>query len=102
MGGVLAGLAYIKLGDRLTARFGEARGSRPSERFAIVPREPSRAAADSRASTGRDLLRSRKREEELLDEVDRILDKISARGIGALTDEERKVLDEVSKKRRSN
>jgi membrane associated rhomboid family serine protease len=102
MGGVLAGLAYIKLGDRLTARFGEARGSRPSERFAIVPREPSRAAADSRASTGRNLLRSRKREEELLDEVDRILDKISARGIGALTDEERKVLDEVSKKRRSN
>ena len=38
----------------------------------------------------------------MLDEVDRILDKISARGMNALTDEERRVLDEVSRKRRSN
>jgi membrane associated rhomboid family serine protease len=39
---------------------------------------------------------------ELLDEVDRILDKISASGIASLTDRERAVLDEVSRRRRSN
>jgi membrane associated rhomboid family serine protease len=102
IGGVLAGLAYIKLGDRFAGRFGEVRKSRPSERFAIVPREESRAEADSGVASGGTRGRSRKREEELLDEVDRILDKISARGMAALTDAEKKVLDEVSRKRRSN
>jgi membrane associated rhomboid family serine protease len=102
MGGILAGLAYLKLGDRVAARFGEMRKSPPSERFAIVPREQSREEADARVTSGRARARARKREENLLDQVDKILDKISARGIGALTDEERKVLDEVSKKRRSN
>lgn len=42
------------------------------------------------------------REDVVLDEVDRILDKISAEGMASLTAEERKVLDEVSRKHRSN
>lgn len=41
-------------------------------------------------------------EQKLLDDVDRILEKISARGLGSLTEEERKRLDEVSKRYRSN
>ncbi len=41
-------------------------------------------------------------EQQLLDDVDRILEKISARGLGSLTDEERKRLDEVSRRYRSN
>lgn len=41
-------------------------------------------------------------ERELLDDVDRILDKISAHGLGSLTDEERKRLDEVSRRYRTN
>ena len=41
-------------------------------------------------------------EQRLLDDVDRILEKISARGLGSLTDEERKRLDEVSRRYRSN
>lgn len=41
-------------------------------------------------------------ERELLDDVDRILDKISANGLGSLTDEERKRLDEVSRRYRTN
>ena len=32
-------------------------------------------------------------------EVDRVLDKISAKGIGSLTPEERRFLDEVSKRK---
>lgn len=41
-------------------------------------------------------------EQQLLDDVDRILEKISARGLGSLTDEERQRLDEVSRRYRSN
>jgi hypothetical protein len=41
-------------------------------------------------------------ERELLDDVDRILDKISSKGLGSLTDEERKRLDEVSRRYRTN
>lgn len=37
-----------------------------------------------------------------LDEVDRILDKISEHGLGALTDEERRLLEEASRRTRSN
>lgn len=38
----------------------------------------------------------------ILDEVDRILDKISKHGLGALTDEERRVLDQASRRNRTN
>lgn len=41
-------------------------------------------------------------EQQLLDDVDGILEKISARGLGSLTEEERKRLDEVSRRYRSN
>ncbi|HEX2209865.1 MAG TPA: rhomboid family intramembrane serine protease [Longimicrobium sp.] len=41
-------------------------------------------------------------ERELLDDVDRILDKISAHGLSSLTDEERRRLDEVSRRYRTN
>jgi membrane associated rhomboid family serine protease len=45
---------------------------------------------------------SRSAERELLDDVDRILDKISAQGMSSLTDDERRRLDEVSRRRRTN
>jgi len=38
----------------------------------------------------------------MLDEVDRVLDKISEQGIASLTSAERELLDEVSRRRRSN
>ncbi|HEY0024336.1 MAG TPA: rhomboid family intramembrane serine protease [Longimicrobium sp.] len=41
-------------------------------------------------------------ERELLDDVDRILDKISSKGLGSLTEEERRRLDEVSRRYRTN
>lgn len=41
-------------------------------------------------------------ERRLLDDVDRILEKISAGGLGSLTEEERRRLDEVSRRYRSN
>lgn len=102
LGGLLTGLAYLKFGDRLSARLGEIRSSRATELFAIVPRKEATAEEGHGSSRSKRRTRSSRGEEELLDEVDRILDKISARGMGALTEDERKVLDEVSKKRRSN
>lgn len=47
-------------------------------------------------------IRTARAERELLDDVDRILDKISAEGLGSLTPEERQRLDEVSKRYRTN
>jgi len=44
----------------------------------------------------------REEEEKILDEVDRVLDKISSQGIASLTADERKLLDEVSRRYRSN
>jgi membrane associated rhomboid family serine protease len=46
--------------------------------------------------------RSRQAERDLLEDVDRILDKISEQGIASLTEDEKKRLDEVSRSRRSN
>ena len=39
---------------------------------------------------------------QVLDEVDRVLDKISQRGLGSLTPEERRFLDEMSRRFRQS
>jgi membrane associated rhomboid family serine protease len=102
LGGLLTGLAYVKLGNRFTGGFGSSGPGGASDRFAIVPRREVREERERRSARPTVIRRSRRQEEELLDEVDRILDKISERGMGALSDEERRVLDEVSRKRRTN
>ena len=57
--------------------------------------EAASAPASAPAARARELHRS-------LDDVDRILDKISRGGMGSLTDEERQRLEEASRKFRSN
>ncbi|TVR66297.1 MAG: rhomboid family intramembrane serine protease [Gemmatimonadales bacterium] len=103
LGGLLAGLIYLrtdgKWGDGLDTLKKAAR----VERLAIVPREDKgeeRAEGSRRRTSGRS--DSKMGEKELLDEVDRILDKISDSGISSLSDDERRVLDEVSRRRRTN
>jgi hypothetical protein len=44
----------------------------------------------------------RRDEDRVLDEVDRVLDKISTQGMASLTPEERRLLDEVSRRYRQN
>ena len=58
------------------------------------------AAAPRPAATG--ARRTARAEKDLLDDVDRILDKISAQGLSSLTEDERKRLDEVSRRYRTN
>jgi membrane associated rhomboid family serine protease len=105
LGGLLAGLVYLKWGGQLGARLDRFKEvARMDERFAIVPGKDEEEEAGRRPSRRAEarMRRNARREEDLLDEVDRILDKISASGMGSLTPDERKVLDEVSRKRRSN
>jgi membrane associated rhomboid family serine protease len=102
LGGLVSGLVYLRFGSRIGAHLGDFRAATRAERFAIVPRSDVRTEEEGARSRPARPDRSRGDEEALLDEVDRILDKISATGIGSLTAAERRTLDDVSKQRRSN
>lgn len=77
-----------KKANALTAWVGKKRGAAQPTPSATITPHPSSPA--------------RRSERELLDDVDRILDKISAQGLGSLTEDERKRLDEVSRRYRTN
>lgn len=110
LGGILAAFVYLKADwrpqatisrlKRRTSGGGGGRGSRSPRPLAIVPREVQEQRTES--STGDGTSTPPSDERKLLDEVDRVLDKISAEGMGSLTSEERRLLDEVSRRRRMN
>ena len=95
LGGLLTGLVYIRADWRPGARL-ESIKRRVSRirRLAIVPRNKE---SQPRSSSWR-----ADDEGKLLDAVDRVLDKISAEGMSALTRDERKLLDEVSRRHRTH
>lgn len=102
LGGFAAGFLYLKL-DRpggLLSRFKQRKQKR---RLHVVTgeKEERRPAAPAVEPTNAQR-RSAAREEGLLDELDRVLDKISTNGIASLTAEERKLLDDVSRRYRQN
>lgn len=103
LGGLLTGLVYLRFEGGVGTRLESLKRAARVHRLAIVPREDEQAQEEGtgrrRRTRGR---KSALPEEELLDEVDRILDKISDSGIASLTEEERRILDEVSRRRRSN
>ncbi len=103
LGGLLAGLVYLRTDGKWGDGFNTLKKAARVERLAIVPRDEEsreREEGSRRRASGR--TGSKMGEKELLDEVDRILDKISDSGISSLTDDERRVLDEVSRRRRTN
>ncbi len=73
---------------------GRTRNQTRKRRLAIVPREEHPEVL----STGKRL----KEDAVLFDKVDAVLDKISAEGMSSLTADELKLLDDVSKRHRSN
>jgi membrane associated rhomboid family serine protease len=96
LGGIVAGLIYLKADWRPREKLTSLRQRMArARRLAIVPRDEEAPPAALRSggwpSTEEDVL---------LDAVDRVLDKISAEGITALTPEERSLLDEVSRRNR--
>ncbi len=104
LGGFLAALLYLKRDLRGVAGRKMARRPAGSRRFAIVPREERTRRPAGNANRGREASGGGNGpgEAELLDAVDQVLDKISAHGMASLTPEERKLLDEVSRRRRTN
>ena len=99
LGGIVTGFLYLR-SNRLPGESKRVR--RPGvriRRMAIVPGEDSNRESPSREPRTPEWSA---REDSMLDEVDRILDKISAEGMSSLTDEERETLDLVSKRHRSN
>ncbi len=92
LGGFAAGLVYLKVADWRLAR-AERHLRRASEPSVLV--HPARAARASAAPKPR-----RSERDPAQAEIDRVLDKISARGIESLTPAERRFLAEMSRKMR--
>ena len=97
LGGFAAGLLYLKTDWRASQTIQNMGKAARARRFAIVPREEREAAEGAQRRRSDD-----SGEEKTLDAVDRVLDKISAEGMSSLTEQERQLLDEVSKKHRTN
>ncbi len=117
LGGLVTGFLYLRLDGRMgklslgipTGRSGPKGGASGSggstTRVSVLTREPRPPQSRKETVPGRGV-RGRPwqdaEEEALLDEVDRVLDKISATGMSSLSAEERRLLDEVSKRHRAN
>jgi len=99
LGGIITGFLYLKSDWRPREVKRRKRGGIRVRRMAIVPQKDSRQEA---SGVEKPTPEPTAREESMLDEVDRILDKISAEGISSLTNEEKSTLDHVSRRQRSN
>jgi membrane associated rhomboid family serine protease len=96
LGGLLTGFIYLKADWRPAKKLGDMkRAATRKRRLAIVPRE------DRDEEHGRSA-KQRREDAALYDKVDAVLDKISAEGMGSLTPDELELLDEVSRKHRTN
>lgn len=94
LGGFAAGFLYIKMDGATGNPLQKMKKLVTRRKFKVVP---GAAAIKKEADKPR-----RRDEDRQLDEVDRVLDKISTQGMASLTPEERKLLDEVSKRYRQN
>jgi membrane associated rhomboid family serine protease len=107
LGGLVAGFIYLKTDWRFASGKKRVKRGITSIRLNVIPRDEGpreKAAVARRAEQEKGRTRWSRRDEDdaLLDEVDRVLDKISATGMSSLSPEELKLLDEVSRRRRSN
>jgi membrane associated rhomboid family serine protease len=94
LGGFGAAFLYLKLNDQLTSRVDRLRN--------FVSRRKVQVEQDRSARTTGPPRRRVRDEDRVLDEVDRVLDKISTSGLQSLSEEEVRLLDEVSKRYRQN
>jgi membrane associated rhomboid family serine protease len=98
LGGLLTGYIYLKADWRTGQQLERIkRGVARTRRLAIVPRDE-----EGEEHPGVGSGRVGREESRLYDQVDAVLDKISAEGMSSLTNEELALLDEVSKRHRSN
>jgi membrane associated rhomboid family serine protease len=93
LGGFAAGFLYIKIDSATGNPMQKLQRMVSRRRLKVIPGQ----------LTKREEPRTRRRvEEEMQDEIDRVLDKISSHGMASLTADERKVLEEVSKRYRQS
>lgn len=97
LGGFVAGFLYLKFDARLNDRVSRLRKFVARRRLQVTPGGEEPAGRPGPAPR-----RPRRQDDQVLDEVDRVLDKISESGLQALTPDELKLLDEVSKRYRQN
>ena len=103
LGGFAGGYLYLKLDHRLTSRIDRLREFVHRRKLSVSPgtgggdEEPGRGDRPGPRSSTR-----RRKEDHVLDEVDRVLDKISESGLQSLSEDELALLDQVSKKYRQN
>ncbi len=118
VGGVVAGFIYLKLDHRGGGLFMRARRMVTRSRMNVSPggggvggdsggsvaAEPPGAVGHMRPTVTRASGSGpgMGREEQLLTELDEVLDKISTHGMNSLTNAERKLLDEASRRHRQN
>ena len=97
LGGLIAGFLYLKADWRPSKALSDLqRSATKKRRLAIVPRDEAEEEASQPQR------RRVKEDNALYDRVDAVLDKISAEGMASLTPDELELLDEVSKRHRSN
>lgn len=100
LGGFFTAFLYLKMDWRGGEQMERLRKTtRKVRRLAIVPREEDEARSSTGESAGG---WSAADERRLLDAVDKVLDKISREGMSALTPEEKRILDEASRRHRLN
>jgi membrane associated rhomboid family serine protease len=94
LGGFAAGFLYIKLDNATGNPLNKMKRLISRRRFKVVPGATGPKPEPPKTK--------RRGEDRVLDEVDRVLDKISTQGMASLTPEERTLLDEVSRRYRQN
>jgi membrane associated rhomboid family serine protease len=98
LGGFIFALIYMKFITGAGGPFSGLRQRLARRRLSVVhDREQPPSPPPTTRRTER-----RQADPRLLDEIDRLLDKISTEGMSSLTPEERRLLDEVSRKYRQN
>ncbi len=100
LGGCAAAFMYLKSGWGPTPFGPPATQRRTGSSAGIFSRRerPARGTTSARNTTAKE----RSAREPRLDDIDRILEKISDQGLQSLTEEERRVLQEASKRYRTN
>jgi membrane associated rhomboid family serine protease len=97
LGGFAAAYLYLKFNDELTSRVDRLRTFVSRRKLHVEKTTGAASAVEDQAAT-----RARRDEDRVLDEVDRVLDKISTSGLQSLSEEEVQLLDDVSKRYRQN
>ena len=99
LGGLLFGFIYLKGEDHVTRRAHQALRRHREQRELLRSARPLRPLATSSVTAERKAASDEGPEN---DEVDRVLDKISESGMQSLTPEERRLLDEASRRLRQH